>query len=270
MRKKEPTGLYRSKFEKDNCGFGLIAHMDGEASHWLVNTAIKSLTCLTHRGAVAADGKTGDGCGILMQKPDSFFRIVAQEESILLTKTYASGMVFLSPHTEQASTARETLNSELAKEGLDVAGWRVVPTDPSACGEEALKSLPQIEQIFVNAPDSMSESDFERHLYIARRRTEKTLEAVDETFYIPSLSARLYSYKGLVTPENLPKFYTELNDERFASAICVFHQRFSTNTWPQWRLVMVKLTRYKVIATGSLPVGTNSKHRYCPWKIFGP
>ena len=236
MSKKENPGLYRSKFEKDNCGFGLIAHMDGDASHWLVKTAIKSLACLTHRGAVAADGKTGDGCGILMRKPDSFLRIIAEENQFSLAKIYAAGLVFLSTNPSLAQVAKSTLNNELAREGLRVAGWREVPTDPSVCGDEALKSLPQIEQIFVNAPNDMNEDDFERHLYIARRRTEKALESSDEAFYIPSLSSRLLSYKGLVMPENLPMFYTELNDERFMSSICVFHQRFSTNTWPQWRL----------------------------------
>ena len=235
MSKKE-SGLYRSKFEKDNCGFGLIAHMDGEASHWLVKTSIKSLACLTHRGAVAADGKTGDGCGILMRKPDSFLRIVAKENQISLAKNYAAGIVFLNTNPALAKKAKTTLNDELSKEGLTVAGWRVVPTDPAACGEEALKSLPHIEQVFVNSPDEMDEDSFERHLYIARRRAEKTLESQDEMFYVPSLSARLLSYKGLVMPENLPMFYTELNDKRFTSSICVFHQRFSTNTWPQWRL----------------------------------
>jgi len=236
MSKEENSGLYRSKFEKDNCGFGLIAHMDGDASHWLVKTAIKSLACLTHRGAVAADGKTGDGCGILMRKPDSFLRIVAEENQISLGRNYAAGMVFLSTNPSLAQIAKSTLNNEINKEGLRVAGWREVPTDPTACGEEALKSLPKFEQVFINCPDDMDEDSFERHLYIARRRTEIVLASSDEAFYIPSLSARLLSYKGLVMPANLPKFYTELNDERFTSSICVFHQRFSTNTWPQWRL----------------------------------
>ena len=236
MSNQELKGLYRPQFEKDNCGFGLIAHMDGEPSHWLVKTAISSLACLTHRGAVAADGKSGDGCGILMRKPDSFLRVIAEENNFLLNKIYAVGMVFLNTNNALAQKAREALNKELTAEGLKVAGWRVVPTDPSACGEEALKALPQFEHVFVNAADSMDEDTFERHLYIARRRTEKALEGTDDAFYIPSLSARLLSYKGLVMPASLPLFYTDLHDERFTSSICVYHQRFSTNTWPQWRL----------------------------------
>ncbi|MDX1810703.1 MAG: glutamate synthase large subunit, partial [Gammaproteobacteria bacterium] len=236
MNKQQHQGLYRPEFEKDNCGFGLIANMDGEASHWLVKTAINSLACLTHRGAVAADGKTGDGCGLLLRKPDSFLRTIAEENQFILNKNYAAGMVFLSTDAGLQKAAKDEVNHQLTSQGLKIAGWRVVPTDPSACGEEALASLPHIEQVFVNAPDGMDEDTFERYLYIARRKAELALQEKDDTFYIPSLSSRLLSYKGLVMPANLPVFYTELQDERFQSSICVFHQRFSTNTWPQWRL----------------------------------
>ena len=229
-------GLYRPEFEKDNCGFGLIAQMDGVPSHWLVRTAIDALACLTHRGAVAADGKSGDGCGLLLRKPDSFFRRVTADQGLTLAELYAVGMVFLSQEPAVAAQARQQLERELTQEGLVVAGWRVVPTDPSACGEESFKSLPQIEQIFVNAPLTMGEADFERHLYIARRRTEKVIEPGDNVFYVPSLSSRVISYKGLVMPANLPVFYKELNEESLESSTAVFHQRFSTNTWPQWRL----------------------------------
>ncbi|MEW6353337.1 MAG: glutamate synthase large subunit [Pseudomonadota bacterium] len=230
------SGLYRPAFEKDNCGFGLIAQMDGKASHWLVQTAIGSLACLTHRGAIAPDGKTGDGCGLLFKKPDEFFRALAHEQRIDLASGYAVGMVFLHPNAAPASRARAHLEEELRKEGLRVAGWRRVPTNADACGADALKTLPVIEQIFVNAPRDLSDADFERRLYIARRRAEKIITADDDVFYIPSLSARVIAYKGLVMPANLPVFYPDLNDARFASALCVYHQRFSTNTWPQWRL----------------------------------
>ncbi|ALP54186.1 glutamate synthase [Candidatus Tenderia electrophaga] len=229
-------GLYRPEFEKDNCGFGLIAHMDGVPSHWLVQTAVNSLACLTHRGAVAADGKSGDGCGLLLRKPDGFLRAAAAELDITLAPLYAVGMIFLSQEADKADAARRQLEAELGKEGLNVAGWRVVPVDPSACGEESLKSLPRIEQVFVNAPEGMEEADFERHLYIGRRRTEKAIEPNDPVFYVPSLSCRVISYKGLVMPANLPVFYKELNSDTLESSTAVFHQRFSTNTWPQWRL----------------------------------
>ncbi len=229
-------GLYRPEFERDNCGFGLMAHMDGTPSHWLVKTAITSLGRMTHRGAIAADGKTGDGCGLLMKKPESFLRTVAREAGIKIAQQFAAGMVFLDRDVTLADAARNALVRELEKEGLSVAGWRTVPIDPSACGAEALKSLPDIQQIFVNAPEGMDEAAFERHLYIARRRTEKSVQSGDKTFYVPSLSARVLSYKGLVMPAYLPVFYQDLNDERLETAICVFHQRFSTNTWPEWRL----------------------------------
>ena len=230
------SSLYRPSFEKDNCGFGLIAHMDGTPSHWLLKTAIDSLARLTHRGAVAADGKTGDGCGLLISKPDAFLRTVAEEQGWNLGQRYAVGVVFLSTDEAQADAARSAVNKAISARGLEIAGWRVVPTDASACGEEALKTLPQIEQIFVSAPDAMDDEAFERELYIARRQAEKAVDEQDETFYIPSLSSQVLSYKGLVMPANLPVFYRDLQDERVQTSICVFHQRFSTNTWPQWRL----------------------------------
>jgi len=235
-KKQKLGGLYQPSFEKDSCGFGLIAQMDGKPSHWLIQTAINSLACLTHRGAIAADGKTGDGCGLLLRKPDAFLRKVAQTENIELADSYAVGMVFLSQDAGARDKARATLGEELLRQGLTVAGWRKVPVDPSACGEEALKTLPVIEQVFVNPADGMDDAGFERNLYIARRRTEKTIEPDDDTFYIASLSSRVISYKGLVMPANLPVFYQDLNHDGIESSLAVFHQRFSTNTWPQWRL----------------------------------
>ncbi|HQU16840.1 MAG: glutamate synthase large subunit [Chromatiales bacterium 21-64-14] len=230
------SGLYRPSFEKDNCGFGLIAQMDGKPSHWLVQTAIGSLARLTHRGAVAADGKSGDGCGLLMRLPTAFLRAVATEAGLSLSERYAVGVVFLHPEAGVAQAARRRLGDELAAQGLDVSGWRPVPTDPAACGAEALKTLPRVEQVFVNAAPGLDEAVLERQLFIARRRAEKARESEDPVFYVPSLSARVISYKGLVLPENLPVFYPELRDPRLTSSLCVFHQRFSTNTWPQWRL----------------------------------
>ncbi|MDH5377728.1 MAG: glutamate synthase large subunit, partial [Gammaproteobacteria bacterium] len=185
MNMNELSGLYSPSFEKENCGFGLIANMDGVASHWLVQTSIESLGRLTHRGAIAADGKTGDGCGLLMKLPIGFLRAVADETDISLADTFAAGCVFFNTNKELADMARDSLEANIAAQGLAVAGWRVVPTDPSACGEEALKSMPHIEQVFVNAPAGLSEADFERKLYVARRLTEKAIEPKDPTFYIP-------------------------------------------------------------------------------------
>ncbi len=228
--------LYSPDFEQDSCGFGLIAQLDDKASHWLVQTAITSLGCMTHRGAVAADGKSGDGCGLLFKKPDGFLRAVAAEAGFVLNARYAAGLVFLNRDATLAQRARDLLSAELKAEGLAVAGFRTVPTDNSALGEYALKSLPVIEQLFVNCPDGIDAEIFERKLYIARRKVEKAVAADDKTFYIPTLSARVISYKGLVMPAYLPVFYPDLNDARFESSLAVFHQRFSTNTWPEWRL----------------------------------
>ncbi len=228
-------GLYRPEFEKDNCGFGLIAHMDGDTSHWLIQTAISALARLTHRGAVAADGKTGDGCGILMAMPKSFMRSVAEEAGIELTEQFATGLVFLSSDPQRAENCRSILQKELAKEGLEVAGWRQPPLNEEALGEQAKASLPVIEQVFVTRELSLSENEFEGRLFLARRRAEKELKQ-DSEFYLPSLSGQIILYKGLVMPEFLPVFYQDLNDPRIESSICLFHQRFSTNTLPQWRL----------------------------------
>ncbi len=235
-KKLAQQGLYRPEFERDNCGFGLMAHMDGKPSHWLVMTAITALERLTHRGAIAADGKSGDGCGLLLKKPDGFLRKVAAAEGLKLTELYAVGMVFLNSDDALAQAARTELEQALTEEGLDCVGWRTVPVDPSACGEESLASLPQIEQVFVNAPAGMDSKAFERHLYIARRVCEKKIESQDEMFYVPSLSSTVISYKGLVMPKNLATFYKDISEGGLESALCVFHQRFSTNTWPQWRL----------------------------------
>jgi glutamate synthase (NADPH/NADH) large chain len=228
-------GLYSPAFERGSCGFGLIAQMDGRDSHWLVDTAISSLARLTHRGAVAADGKTGDGCGLLLRKPKEFFASLADGNGYSLPDEYAVGMVFLNRDADRAELARARLEKELARDALNVISWREVPTDPSVCGEEALKSLPRIEQVFVGAPVGLSSNDFERRLFVARRRAEKAVKD-DDTFYIPSLSSRVIAYKGLMMAENLPKFYQDLGDGKLSSSLCVFHQRFSTNTWPQWRL----------------------------------
>src|SRR5215469_5351555 len=146
------SGLYKESYERDSCGFGLIASLDDTPSHWLVSTAIGSLIRLTHRGAIAADGKTGDGCGLLLKRPERFLRAIAEESGIPLASGFASGLVFLSRDAQQAAAAKAALAMQLAAQGLEVAGWRVVPTKADACGAEAFKSLPIIEQLFVNDP----------------------------------------------------------------------------------------------------------------------
>jgi glutamate synthase (NADPH) large chain len=229
-------GLCRSAYEKDSCGFGLIASLDDRASHWVLQTAISSLNRLTHRGAIAADGKTGDGCGLLIKQPTAFLKAVAAEAGFTLAPMFAAGLVFLNRDAAKAEEARGLLREQLQLEKLAVAGFRALPTDPSACGSEALKTLPLIEQVFVNAGGDIDEAAFNRKLFLARRRSEKKLEARDPVFYIPSLSAGTIVYKGMVMPQFLAQFYPDLKDARMEASVVVFHQRFSTNTLPQWRL----------------------------------
>ncbi|WP_312911302.1 glutamate synthase large subunit [Stutzerimonas nitrititolerans] len=229
------AGLFRPEEFKDNCGFGLIAHMQGEASHHLLQTAIRSLTCMTHRGGINADGKTGDGCGLLMQKPDAFLRAMASQHfDAELPDLYAVGMVFLSQDTAQADAARACFNEQITAQGLTLVGWREVPVDTSVLGRLALERLPRIEQVFVSA-EGLSEREFGIKLFMTRRRTEVAL-AEDKQFYVCSFSDKDIIYKGLMMPADLAQFFPDLSDERLATAICVFHQRFSTNTMPQWPL----------------------------------
>ncbi|MCJ2375898.1 glutamate synthase large subunit [Vibrio sp. ZSDZ34] len=227
--------LYDPSLEKDNCGFGLIAHMQGQSSHKLVRTAISALDRMTHRGGIAADGKTGDGCGLLLQKPNSYFRLIAEENQWNLSKQYAVGMLFLSTDPVKAQTEKSVITKELTQETLTIAGWRDVPTNPDVLGPIATQSLPNIVQVFVSAPAGWREQDIERRLYVARRRIEKQLSD-DNDFYICSLSTQVIVYKGLCMPADLPRFYLDLADLRMESAICLFHQRFSTNTQPRWPL----------------------------------
>ena len=229
------SGLYRPDFERDNCGFGLIAQMDGRASHWLVNTAITALGRMTHRGAIGADGKSGDGCGLLLKKPETFLRSAAAEAGIHLDGEFATGLVFLGHDEVRAAAAREVLQEELERRGLPFGGWREVPIELSACGEEAKASVPRIEQLFVSATEEMDTAEFNRHLFVARRRAEIRL-VDDADFYVCSLSSDVILYKGLVMPEYLSTLYPDLEDESLESSIAVFHVRFSTNTLPQWRL----------------------------------
>src|SRR5262249_36010556 len=195
-------GLYKDSYERDSCGFGLIASLDDAASHWLIRTAITSLNRLTHRGAIAADGKTGDGCGLLLKQPERFLRAVAAECGIALGSRFASGLVFLARDERQAAAAREALECALTRQGLGGAAWRTGAPEPEACGADALKSLPRIEQLFVNCAAEPDQAGFNRRLFMARRLAEKAC-AQDPAFYVPSLSASTFVYKGMVMPQHL-------------------------------------------------------------------
>ncbi|HDS1696727.1 MULTISPECIES: glutamate synthase large subunit [unclassified Pseudomonas] len=229
------TGLYHPEEFKDNCGFGLIAHMTGVPSHHLLQTAMQALTCMTHRGGINADGKTGDGCGLLMQKPDQFLRAVAQEHfAVELPRQYAVGMVFFNQDPVKAEAARANMDREILAAGLKLVGWRKVPIDTSVLGRLALERLPQIEQVFIGG-EGLSDQEFAIKLFSARRRSS-VANAHDADHYICSFSHKTIIYKGLMMPRDLAAFYPDLGDERLQTAICVFHQRFSTNTLPKWPL----------------------------------
>jgi len=221
----------------DSCGFALLAHMDGQKSHWLVQTTLESLARLTHRGAVASDGKSGDGCGIMLQFPEPFLRDVARDCGFRLSPHFASGLVFFSPDSKLIERGQEILTRHLERFALNVQGWREVPTCPEVVGEQARSCMPAIYQVFVNAPAGWRPHDIERQLFAARRfafEEERNLPDADPLYYVVTLSNLTMVYKGLVQAEHLADFYPDLRDERMTSSIGICHQRFSTNTLPRW------------------------------------
>ncbi|PIT56620.1 glutamate synthase large subunit [Snodgrassella alvi] len=228
------SGLYDHSLVKENCGFGLIANIEGEPSHKVVRTAILGLSRMQHRGAILSDGKTGDGCGLLMQMPKKFFQAVAEEAGITLAKNFAVGMIFFPRDEALTQEYKAIIEEELTRETLNISLWRPVPTNPKMLGAIALADMPHIEQVFINAPAGWLPRDLERRLFMTRRRIEKRINHRD--FYICSLSNQVMIYKGLCMPKDLPRFYPDLADLRMQSAICLFHQRFSTNTLPRWQL----------------------------------
>ncbi|QND79259.1 glutamate synthase large subunit [Pseudoxanthomonas mexicana] len=229
-------GLYDPNDERDACGFGMIAQLDDQPSRALVDTAIAALSRMTHRGGVAADGLTGDGCGLLIRKPDAFLRALAAESGIDPGVRFAAGLVFL-PHDDAlAAQCRATLEAELFRAGVAVKGWRVPPTDDTVCGQLAKDTLPRIEQLFVEAGAEQSGDAFTLALFLARRRSEQQLRTSLPDFYVVTLSPHAIGYKGMVLPDKLATFYPDLQRAELASSAVVFHQRFSTNTLPRWPL----------------------------------
>ena len=229
-------GLYDPNDERDACGFGMIAQLDDQPSRALVDTAIAALSRMTHRGGVAADGLTGDGCGLLIRKPDAFLRALAAESGIDPGARFAAGLVFL-PHDDAlAAQCRATLEAELFRAGVAVKGWRVPPTDDTVCGQLAKDTLPRIEQLFVEAGAEQSGDAFTLALFLARRRSEQQLRTSAPDFYVVTLSPHAIGYKGMVLPDKLATFYPDLQRAELASSAVVFHQRFSTNTLPRWPL----------------------------------
>jgi glutamate synthase (NADPH/NADH) large chain len=235
MTQRNKQGLYDAAFEHDSCGFGLIAHIDGHASGWLVEQAFTALAKMSHRGGINADGITGDGCGILLYRPDSWLRALAREAGIELGTCYAAGIVFVDRNAERATAQQAVLERCLREEGVVPAGWRDVPVDDGVCGPLGADSRPHIRQIFVDAGGASEEAAFERALFRARRRARTEL-AGDATFYVVSLSAATIVYKAMAAPGRLREVFHDLQRADLVASAATFHQRFSTNTLPNWRL----------------------------------
>ncbi|MEY2884368.1 MAG: glutamate synthase large subunit, partial [Pseudomonadota bacterium] len=236
------VGMYRPDLESDACGVGVIAATDGVPSRRVVVAGIEALKAVWHRGAVDADGKTGDGAGIHVELPLDFFQEhIGRAGHKPKPNLLAVGQVFL-PRTDLAAqeSCRTIVESEIIGFGYKVYGWRQVPVDISVIGDKAMLSRPEIEQIMIAGPlpgDKAAIEAFEKDLYLIRRRIEKkVVEAQIQGFYICSLSARSIIYKGLFLAEELSVFYPDLQDERFVSRFAIYHQRYSTNTFPQWWL----------------------------------
>ncbi|WP_300033292.1 glutamate synthase large subunit [uncultured Roseobacter sp.] len=233
-------GLYSEGEEHSSCGVGLVVSIDGKKSRSVVENGIKALKAIWHRGAVDADGKTGDGAGIHVQIPVEFFydQVRRTGHSPREDELIAVGQVFL-PRTDFGAqeTCRTIVETEVLRMGYYIYGWRHVPVDISCLGEKANATRPEIEQILISNTKGVDEDTFERELYVIRRRIEKAaLAAQVPTLYIASMSCRSIIYKGMMLAEQVAEFYPDLMDERFESAFAIYHQRYSTNTFPQWWL----------------------------------
>ena len=238
----DQQGLYDPRNEHDACGMGLVASIRGEKTHEIIRKGLEVLINLTHRGAAGCDPETGDGAGILIQVPHEFFKLECGKLGMKLGEpgSYGVAMVFL-PVDRHARLMCEGVLERMAQaEGLTVLGWRDTPVNGDAIGREARASQPYIEQLFVERPKGMDEETFERHMYLARRRAENEIAQSDiedkGDFYIPSFSCRTIIYKGLMLAPQIEKFYVELANPLVASALALVHQRFSTNTFPSWKL----------------------------------
>jgi glutamate synthase (NADPH/NADH) large chain len=226
-------GLYRSRFEHDACGVGFVVDMQGRACHEIVDQGLTVLENLAHRGASGAEAATGDGAGILVQVPDAFFREVSGLE-LPPPGQYATGIAFLPAEDEDASAAVKQVEAIAEEEGLAVLGWREIPVDPGDLGQVARDAMPAFRQVFLGLAGGgeVATMDVERRAFLVRKRVEREVNGV----YFPSLSARTFVYKGMLTSGQLRGFFSDLADPRLKSALALVHSRFSTNTFPSWPL----------------------------------
>ncbi|CAM3785252.1 glutamate synthase large subunit [Alkalicoccus chagannorensis] len=236
----EAQGLYDPREEHEACGIGMIANINGTKSHDIVQNAVTILCNLEHRGGQSADVSSGDGAGILTQIPHRFFEKQFHKEDIALPEEgrYGIGMIFFPQEQKERKESRQIFEKIIEEEGQRILGWRTVPVNDSFVGDEAKKTEPFIRQVVIGPSDQMADQDeFERRLYIIRKRTEieiaKTMQNQD--FYICSLSTRTIIYKGMLIPEQLDSFFIDLNHPDFKTAVAFVHSRFSTNTFPSWK-----------------------------------
>jgi glutamate synthase (ferredoxin) len=232
-------GLYLPEFEHENCGAGFICNLNGEKTNQIIHDALEILVKLEHRGGVSADGKTGDGAGLLIDIPHDYFKRICNFP-IPNQREYAVGMVFLPKVPNQYDFCKTTFENEIKTQGLAVLGWRKVPVDSSQLGEIALASEPNIEQLFIGKTDKIDEATFKAKLYIARKIAEHTIRkskiSESNSFYIPSLSITTIIYKGIIMPEDIGPYYKDLQEIDLVTRLALVHQRFSTNTMPTWEL----------------------------------
>ncbi|MCH5303407.1 MAG: glutamate synthase subunit alpha, partial [Ruminococcus sp.] len=230
----QTKGLYSPEFEHDNCGIGAVVNIKGIKSHDTVSNALTIVETLEHRAGKDAEGKTGDGVGILLQISHKFFKKEAKKLNIELPRErdYAVGMFFFPQKELARNQAKKMFEIIAEKEGLEILGWRDVPSNTSVIGKRALDCMPNIQQCFIKRPQSAARGlDFDRRLYVARRIFEQS----NEDTYVVSLSSRTIVYKGMFLVGDLRLFFTDLQSPDFESAIALVHSRFSTNTFPSWQ-----------------------------------
>ncbi len=238
----EAQGLYSPANEHDACGIGFVVNIKGHRSHDIITKGVQILVNLTHRGACGCDPETGDGAGLLIQIPHSFYARECQKQGFTLPNQgeYGMGLVFLPVEHTARLQAEGIVERITREEGLEVLGWRDTPIDADAIGRVARASQPYIEQIFIRRAPGMSEDALERKLYVIRKRAEHEIAGSEirdkDFFYIPSLSCRTVVYKGLLLAPQIQKFYKDLSDTECKSSLAMVHQRFSTNTFPSWKL----------------------------------
>ncbi|MBN9660675.1 MAG: glutamate synthase large subunit [Acidobacteria bacterium] len=238
-----PAGLYDPRNEHDACGIGFVVNIKGVKSHDIILKGIQILLNLTHRGACGCDPDTGDGAGVIIQIPHEFFLKECAGLGFTLPAPgeYGAGLVFLPVEPQQRLLVEGIIERIVREEGLEFLGWRDTPIDIEAIGRVARASQPYIEQIFIRRAPGMDQDDLERKLYVVRKRIEKEIAESEDVrdkgfFSIPSLSSRTIVYKGLLLAPQISRFYSDLSDPTCMSALCMVHQRFSTNTFPTWQL----------------------------------